>query len=273
MKVPTKEKQEEVKLYVQPEVNATFGGDNMEKILLSPYRISKSLLLVVFALLALHFVVCHVGLKFLELVEGNADYSTYEEVYYIFYNQFHLALDSNIPTFFSSLNLTVASLLLFIIHSTGKRDSNHWLYLCLIFLFLAVDESAQIHETFGGLAGQEVNSYLGEVPPFLSWAWMVPYAVLTVLVGLYFLKFTLKLPGKTRALFFLSGGVYVFGALFLEFLESHFDTVYGPENLVNKFLFPIEEVLEMTGVIIFIYALLDYLMMHRKALSYSFTNR
>ncbi|RDV14236.1 hypothetical protein DXT99_15705 [Pontibacter diazotrophicus] len=239
---------------------------------LSPIRITKLLLFIALALLVGHVVVVHLALKALGIFSNSSSLPFFKEIHYALYNQFHLGLEGNLSTYFSTFNLALASILSYVVYSTGKKATYHWLYLSLLFLFLSIDESAQLHETFGGLAGSKFNSYLDEVPPFLSWAWMVPYAVFTLLVGLYFFKFTLKLPVKTRSLFYLSGCIYVFAALGLEFCEAHFDTLYGPDNVVNKFLFPIEEFLEMVGIIIFNYALLDYLMLNKKVLQFSFTD-
>ncbi|WP_162054628.1 multidrug transporter [Pontibacter pamirensis] len=233
----------------------------------------KLLLFIALSLLVGHVVVVHLAFKALGVFSQSSNLPIFEEIYYALYNQFHLGKEGNISTYFSTFNLALASILCYVIHSTGKKATYHWLHLSLLFVFLSVDESAQLHETFGGLAGSEFNSYLEEVPPLLSWAWMVPYTVFTLLIGLYFLKFTLMLPGKTRNLFYLSGAIFVFAALGLEFCEAHFDTLYGPDNVVNQFLFPIEELLEMVGVIIFNYALLDYLMLNKKVLQFSFKDR
>lgn len=270
MELPLQEKQ------VLLKEGVTAAEDRLDNVTegrkLSPVGITRILLFIVFLLLMCHLLVVHLGYELLLSFEHTSGFTIYEKVYFIFYDQFHLALEGNISTYFSATILAFASVLLYVIHSTGKGGSLHWLYLSIFFLFLSVDESAQIHETFGGIAGNKVNSYMGEVPSFLKWAWMIPYGALTLGIGLYFLRFTLQLPSSTRNLFCLSGLVYVFAALVLEFFESHFDTLYGPDNLINSLLFPLEEVLEMVGVIIFIYALLGYIKMKRKVLQFSFTD-
>lgn len=217
--------------------------------------ITKALLLIAFL-----FLICHITVVTLIDYSGATSGLPFsKELADKLYGQFHLAADGNLPTYFSSLLLAIASLLLYVTHKLDKKKTYHWLLLSLIFLFLSIDESAMLHENFAGIIGKKIKLLLKSTSSFFAWAWVIPYGVLTLLTGLYFMRFTLKLPNKTRNLFFLSGSIYVFAALFLEVLEAHFETKFGATNLINEFLYPCEEVLEMAGIIIFIYAILDYL--------------
>jgi hypothetical protein len=231
-------------------------------ILLSPAGITKWFIYLVLLLLVGHVFIVHLANKLLPYLKNTAHYEGFKAFYWALYNQFSLAQDSNIPTYFSSVLLAIASLLLLVIHLTKESKTYHWVSLSLLFLFLSIDEATQLHETFGGLVGNKVNTYIKEPPAFLKWAWMVPYSALTLIAGLYYFTFIWRLPVKTRKLFIISGFIYVLAALFLEFFESHFQITYGSGNLPNAFLYPIEETLEMLGVVLFIYALLDYIKAH-----------
>jgi hypothetical protein len=57
----------------------------------------------------------------------------------------------------------------------------------------------------------------------------------------------------------ISGAVYVFGALGFELFESYFDVRYGGRNWYSLSIQTLQELLEMIGIIILIYALLDYI--------------
>src|SRR5690606_1858442 len=63
---------------------------------------------------------------------------------------FDLNTEGNIPTLFSTLLLLTAALLLGLkyLKAATYDDSNkrYWLFLSLVFVFLALDESLQIHE-------------------------------------------------------------------------------------------------------------------------------
>jgi hypothetical protein len=243
-------------------------GVTERSIPVSPERIIKILLFIAFLFLCFHVLVVSIG-YFDKVPPG----STLPKLVNSFYRQFHLAEEGNMPTYYSSFLLGAASFLLYIIFKTDEKKSTRWLLLSLIFLFLSVDELAQLHENFANPIGAKLESYFDKVPSYLAWGWVVPYAIITLATGLYFLRFVITLPEKTKNLFIFSGCIYVFAALILEMFEAHFEIRYGSENLYNKLLYPAEEILEMTGVIIFIYALLDYLRGNKKGSSVFFLIR
>lgn len=75
----------------------------------------------------------------------------------------------------------------------------------------------------------------------------------------FFFRWVLSLPATTRNLFLLSGGVFVLGALGFEFVEGYLYKQYGIDHIYNRVMYTLEELLEMSAVILFIYALLNYL--------------
>lgn len=173
--------------------------------------------------------------------------------------------ESNIPAFFSSVLLLVASGLLFLLNrqlrvQAPDQYTRHWFILGCIFLFMAIDESTQIHERVADFVRPRLATDLSGM---LHWAWVVPYGVLTLAVGAYFLGFVLRLPRYTRNLIILSGALFVVGALGLEFIEGYLYKRYGLYHLYNRILYCIEELLEMSGVALFIYTLLDMLTKYR----------
>ncbi len=179
--------------------------------------------------------------------------------------------ESNVPAFFSSVILLIAGGLLLLIHSQQKRweevtettETNHWLILGLIFLFMAVDENVQLHEHVADFVRPQLGNDLSGL---LHWAWVVPYGILTLVVAAYFMGFVLRLPPKTRNLIAISGVLFVTGALGLEFVEGYLYKRYGLDHLYNRIMYCLEELLEMSGVTLFIYALLDYLASYGTAL-------
>ncbi|MBX0332197.1 multidrug transporter [Pontibacter sp. HSC-14F20] len=169
--------------------------------------------------------------------------------------------ESNIPAFFSSVMLLAASGLLFLTHRQHKSAAKvsytwHWFILGCIFLFMAIDENTQIHERVADFVRPHLVTDLSGM---LHWAWVVPYGVLTLAVVAYFLRFVLRLPTYTRNLILLSGALFVTGALGLEFFEGYLYKLYGIDHLYNRILYCLEELMEMSGVALFIYALLDNL--------------
>ena len=173
---------------------------------------------------------------------------------------FDFNLEDNVPTWFSVLILAFAAVLLFIIYTHKKKNNikgaHYWLTLGAIFIFLSIDESVQIHEEVARILRPSVKNDMGGL---LYWAWVIPYSVFAISVAVYFMRFVLSLPKTIRNLFFLSGFIYVFGALILEFPEGYFYEKYGLNHIYNRILYFVEELCEMGGVTLFIYALLSYM--------------
>ena len=88
---------------------------------------------------------------------------------------------------------------------------------------------------------------------------MIPaIAFLSVLI-LTYLKFILSLPNRTKFWLILSGTVYILGAIGMELIGGYRVELYGYNDSIYIVIATIEEMLEMTGTILFIYTLLEYL--------------
>jgi predicted permease len=97
--------------------------------------------------------------------------------------------------------------------------------------------------------------------------------------SLLYLRFLFALPRRIQALFVLAGGLYVIGGLGLEMLSWHYRfPLYDPENteasrdLTYLMITHVEELLEMLGVAVFMYALLSYFGMNRITASMSISS-
>jgi len=142
--------------------------------------------------------------------------------------------------------------------SKKKTSANyypHWLGLALIFLFLAMDEALEIHEQFAGPVRSALDITSG---PFY-FAWVIPYGVALLIFLAAYLKFLIELPARTRLLFVSAGCIYVTGAIGFELLGGSHSALSGKENLMYVALSTSEEVFEMGGILIFVYALLSYI--------------
>ena len=172
---------------------------------------------------------------------------------------FNLSRENNFPSYFSAILLLIAALLFYFTHRSVKQAEgkwqHHWWLLSLVMVFLSVDEAVQLHERLTTISGQLFTQLdIG----FFSFAWVIPYTILFLIVGAYFLRFVLTLANRTRNLFIAAGLFYVGGALGFEFLEGQ--EVYNNGHTHTYWLMiTVEELMEMTGVIILIYALLDHL--------------
>ncbi|WP_018479106.1 hypothetical protein [Pontibacter roseus] len=225
--------------------------ENKKQVFVTPEGVVKWLGVVVFILLLANIT----GIVLENIVQSEARFTR------ILVRYFDFNGESNIPAFFSSIILLLSAAILFLIykqrrHQGKTRYTRQWLLLGLLFVFLAVDENVQLHEHVAEFVRPQLGN---DLSGFLHWAWVVPYAVLTVAVMFYFLRFVLHLPPFTRRLVFIAGALFVTGALGLELFEGYLYKRYGIDHLYNRILYCLEELMEMSGVVLFIYALLHYL--------------
>lgn len=170
---------------------------------------------------------------------------------------FDLNVENNVPTFFSAFMLVGCAILLALIASQSRADryAAHWRWLAVLFAFLAVDEDASLHE----LLIEPVREVLPVAGP-LFFAWIVPYGLAVLAIGLLYLPFVRSLPARTRVLFIAAGCLYLGGALGIEAIGGwYFSRHDETEDLTYSLLVGAEEFSEMSGVVVFIHALLDYL--------------
>lgn len=212
----------------------------------APKKITRFLLWIVF-FLALMSIIGQVSKYFL----GHGSLLGFVRLFYV-------DLENNVPTWYSSITLLLASLILAAIAYAKKIEKDpyryHWAVLSLLFFFLSIDEDASFHECL-----IEPLKSLGQVSAFFYYAWVIPGIVLVLLFGLFYLRFLLQLPSRTVFLFFFAGFVYILGAVVVEMISGYQASRYGEKNFTYSLIITLEEILEMGGIIIFIQALIEYL--------------
>ena len=176
---------------------------------------------------------------------------------------FDLDAEMNFPTFYSSLTLVFASVLLALIAACHKKAGESYWYwggLSIIFLFLSIDEFGSLHERFEEpfLRLLQTSGFL-ELSKIFFYAWVIPYGVAVIIFVILYSKFLFKLPRKTMVWFMISGILYVTGAGVLEVFGGIEDRLHSSNTFIYLFLCTIEEFLEMFGIAIFIYTLLSYI--------------
>lgn len=224
---------------------------------------------ILFGLLAI-LLVFHVGVHIAHLGFGKPIYAITQ--------LFDMDNEGNIPAFFNSMLFVAGAFLFYLIWLTQpKPRAKQWMIMALIFLFLAVDETSSIHEKLmipmlRLMNGGEMAE-LGEMG-WLFYAWIIPYGVAAIFLGATLLPWLLKLDRKVSLGLILSGVVYLAGAIFMESWSGKIADglqataasdsdlpwlpcevyVTGGCYLYNDIryiaLYTIEEVLEMTGLIL-----------------------
>ncbi len=83
-----------------------------------------------------------------------------------------------------------------------------------------------------------------------------------MLLGVLYSAFFVHLPTSIFRLFALSAAVYIGGAIGMEMVGGYIADYYGIRNFAYSVVTTIEETMEMTGLGLFAYSLLQYYRSH-----------
>jgi hypothetical protein len=154
--------------------------------------------------------------------------------------------------------LLLSSFLFFIIgmakFELAEKYKFHWLGLSFFLFLMSMDETLQLHEQLSSPIRHTIHS-----SGFFYFAWTIPVIIALIFFAIAYFKFLFHLNLRFRKLFFLSGSIYVLGALVLELIAGKFISFYGQTNLQYSLITTIEESLEMAGIITLVYSLLKYI--------------
>jgi hypothetical protein len=212
----------------------------------SKRAITRLLILIVFLLqLANAFAVCL----------QNSDSRTFLVNFFI--KVFYVGSEGKIPTWYSACALLFCALLLSVI-SFFKRKSRdpyylHWVGLATVFALMSLDEATEMHEEIGVFLHRTFDT-----TGIFYYAWVIPGIAFVLIFGAIYLKFTLNLQKRTKYLFIVACLIYLAGVLGLEMIGSYHWSI-NKFSLTYNIIATIEEFLEMSGIVVFIYALLDYI--------------
>ena len=209
---------------------------------------------------------------------------------------FDVDVETNIPTFFNVMLFILGAIGFYAVGRVKETNKRGWFIMTVVFLFLALDEASKIHEKLMLVTLRFMNDgdlALGE-NGWLFYAWIIPYglAALALVAGL--LPWFLRMDRKTMVGLVIAGGVYVFGAIFLEAWsgkiaetllmsaqpDEYYDwlpcTVYKADNCFTYadiryvLLYSAEEFAEMSGLILCIRVLLGILKKENLKVEFSF---
>lgn len=174
---------------------------------------------------------------------------------------FDLRAEGNVASAFSALLWLVAALLMALLHVQERSSPSgraEWGWLAGLFLFLACDEVAQVHEKLN----KSMRALLGGGDQgILNYAWVIPYAVFMALVLGCCIRFLRAVDQRTSRGLLLAGAVFVAGAMGMELVESAHTHLPLDAPLVFVST-TVEETLEMTGVLLLIHTLLRHWQRH-----------
>jgi len=206
-------------------------GFELTKLARLPYRLT----IAVIVLCLMHLVVMLLHYEFFEID-------------WLIRGMFDLDEEQSFGTWFSSLILLLAALLLLFhahnLEQTSQPMTLAWWVLGFGFCILSMDEIVGMHES--------LNTAIE-----ISWA--IPGAIAAAIVALAYIPFLLHLPSTTMWLFVASGALFLGGAVGIELLTES----YAEEDLLDTLSYNlttlVEEGLEMSGVVLFIRTLLQHI--------------
>lgn len=171
--------------------------------------------------------------------------------------KFHLNIERNFPTWFSSIILMISSLLLYIIYRTtlDLKPNKFWAFLSLIFIFLSLDEAVSIHEHLN------IISEYYKLHGFFYYSWVIAGIAFVLIIGITSIPFLKSLPSKAAAHFIIAGFIYCLGAIGMEMIGAYFVEMSSNPTmqLWYEIMVTIEESLEMIGIVFFNFILIRYL--------------
>jgi hypothetical protein len=164
-----------------------------------------------------------------------------------------LSTESNAGTWLSAfLVLASAAVAAVLAQRAGGRDGRRWALMAFALLVVSVDEVAAVHEAIGDSLDENVDIGSG----VLRYEWVVPAAVLVVVVVAVLLPFVLRQPAAVAVPLLAAAAIYVAGALGFEMLEGWLDDRQDPYGTVNVVVRGVQEVLELAGELLGLWALL-----------------
>jgi hypothetical protein len=164
--------------------------------------------------------------------------------------------EGNLPTLFATVQLFVAAgvcVLIGRLEARGQRA--HWMGLGVIFVFLGIDETAQLHELLAFVKISISNSVMPE------WIWALFYGPAVLLIGGLYVPFLRRLPTATAVTFVTGGVLFLLGSLGLEMLGTYQAKLLAlPRNHAHFTLqVHVEELCELTGIFVFVWGAVRFL--------------
>jgi len=133
---------------------------------------------------------------------------------------FDMDQESNLPAAYNMVLFLMGAIGFFLCgrNVTAPRTRRTWYLMAGIFVFLAMDEGAQLHEKFmlttlrllndGGLGDGRMG--------WFYYAWTIPYGIAVLGLLAHLVPWLARLDPSTRLGLLTSGGTFLFGAVFME---------------------------------------------------------
>jgi hypothetical protein len=180
--------------------------------------------------------------------------------------EFDVDAEGTVPTWYSVVLLAAAGGLALLTGVLRRREGQSrwgwWIAAGIVLMLLSLDESASIHEQ----AFVPMQRLFGVMSGPFAFAWVIAGLAAVAVVIIVFARFYLSLPNDTKLGLGIGAVVYLGGSLGMEMLAGALVPYLVPIGSGTSFamnvLSGIEELLEMTGVVLVIRAILVHLARH-----------
>jgi hypothetical protein len=177
-----------------------------------------------------------------------------------FTHWFDVNAEASIPTWYSAITLFAVSVMLGVIALAARRRGRpfvlQWTLLAIGFALLSLEEVIGVHSQATKVLRRAMDATDG--PALLIGLGLLGVVVLAVAVAL-FGRWFMAMPRRWRILFAIGGLAYLAGVLGSDAVGDYLASSFGEGSLLYILVLTIEEALEMTGVLIFIVLLLEYI--------------
>ena len=168
---------------------------------------------------------------------------------------FNLDGEANVPTWIATVQLLIASGLLWALaQAPGVNYRARWKLLSFLFLYISLDEASQMHE----MLIYPLREGLG-LGGMFYFAWVVPAIPVAAFLVYWYWAPVMSVPGSVKAMAIGSAASYLSGALGIEMIGGAWADARGGHNVTYAVLTSLEELLELAGVALWNCALLKYL--------------
>ncbi len=187
-----------------------------------------------------------------------------------FNSLFHMDREFNVASWYSSGALLLGSLLAGVIAAAGGQNGirgyRHFAALSILFLLMSLEETVGLHERL-------IRPLSVALRPtgYLRFGWMIVGIPIVLVVGMAFVPLLLSLPRRIAFLFVAAGALFVSGAIGMEMVGGAVYDLDGWASPRYQAIIHFEELMEMVGVIVSIYALGSVIELMEPRLSISFS--
>lgn len=210
-------------------------------------RVGRALTLVTVALLATS------GLLYIAMVfavrgnwpaEGEMP-DGFPGVVFRIWSIFDVAIEGSAPTWFNALLWATLGLVALAAALLARRRAGWFAFAAVAFL-ASLDETISLHERLQELGWPMAQAFGWGV----VYAWVIPGAIITVLVALALWPLVRSLPGRSVKLIVAGGVVFLLGAVVLETLSGQMVGHFGAITWQNMLVTHVEEFFEKIGIIL-----------------------